>query len=51
LDKSQHVRFTWLVPITDDEAKRADEKGIDALEALFEKTGLAYLDIDRDSVV
>lgn len=51
LDKSQHVRFTWLVPITDDEAKHAAEKGIDALEALFEKTGLAYLDIDRDSVV
>lgn len=46
-----HVRFVWLVPITANEALYVSEHGVEALEELFEKSGIKYLDISRQSVL
>jgi len=46
-----HARFTWLVPVTEDEAIFAGEHGIEPLEELFEKAQLNYLSVNRSSVL
>lgn len=46
-----HIRFTWLVPVTEDEAAYAHEHGIEPLEELFEKAQLNYLNVSRCSVL
>jgi hypothetical protein len=45
------VRFLWLVPITPEELEYKKKRGVDALEATFEKAELNYLDPRRPSVV
>jgi hypothetical protein len=45
------VRFLWLIPITHREREYKKEKGLEVLEAHFEKAAVNYLDPARDSVV
>lgn len=46
-------KLTWLqaIPITDEEAKYAREKGINVLMGIFEKEKIDVLDLKRKSVV
>jgi hypothetical protein len=45
------VHFRWVIPITAEERAYAAERGLDALEQLFEGAGLEYWDPHRASVV
>jgi hypothetical protein len=46
-----HVRFRWLLPITDAEKRYLDEYGLEALEQAFETAKLNFLSPVRTSVV
>jgi len=45
------INFWWLIPITKEELEYKKKKGLDALEEVFEKKGLNYVDVLRKSVV
>lgn len=45
------IRFLWLIPITKEERDYKKEKGIEALECLFERSSFNYTDPFRKSVV
>lgn len=45
------VRFLWLIPITKEEFEYKKVNGLDALENLFEKNKLNYIDALRESIV
>lgn len=45
------IRFLWLIPITPDEIEFKKQRGLEALEARFEKYNFDYLDPSRKSVV
>lgn len=45
------VQFTWLLPITQQEAKFLDAEGLEALESRFQSVRLQPLDVNRVSVV
>ena len=47
----QHVHLYWNLPITLAERNFKAENGLEALEELFEKRGLEYWCVDRNSVV
>jgi len=51
ISKDTHVRFAWLVPITDDEVAYAQEHGVEALEDIFEKAQLNCINVNRCSVL
>lgn len=44
------IKFYWLIPITEDEAKFKEKNGVDKLEELFEVKELNYLDNYRSSL-
>lgn len=46
-----YISFWWLLPITKQEALFAYTNGAEALEELFEKQGIDYLNVNRRSVV
>jgi hypothetical protein len=46
-----HARLLWLLPITERERAFKVERGLDALEARFEESGVGYADPTRSSVV
>ena len=49
--EDRHLHNLWLIPITEPEREYKVAHGWDALETLFEKYGLDYLDASRVSCV
>ena len=45
------ISFRWLLPITKSEALYAQDNGQEALEEIFERVVLDYLDVNRQPVV
>lgn len=45
-----HVRFLWLIPITESEAELVDTDGVEELESRFERRSFDYLDPNRAGV-
>jgi hypothetical protein len=45
------IRFLWLLPITEAEVRFKKQRGLEALEEIFEQHQLSYLDPARMSVV
>lgn len=45
------IRFLWLIPITLSEREFKKARGLNALEESFERSGLKYLDPNRQGVV
>ena len=46
-----YISFWWLVPITNKEADYAEKHGVEALEVIFEKKRIHYVDVKRKSAV
>lgn len=46
-----HIRYLWLVPITDDEAQLVRTQGLEALEARFDAAEVNMVDPSRAPVV
>jgi len=44
------VQFLWLMPIFESESRLRHEKGLEALESLFDANGVEYLDESREPV-
>ena len=44
------VTVLWLLPIHQEEARFAHERGVEALEQLFDAEGIDFLDPSRSSV-
>lgn len=47
---SPTIKFLWIIPITKEELKYKKEKGIEALESIFEEKGLSYINPHRSSL-
>ena len=45
------IRFLWLIPITQQELIIKKEKGLEALENLFQNNNFNYLNFKRNSIV
>ena len=48
---NDHVHFLWLLPITQSEREFCKQHGASALEEAFERAGLEYWQVERESVV
>lgn len=46
-----HIHTFWLLPITDEERELKIKCGVEALETMFEETGLEYWNFNRSSSV
>lgn len=47
----RHVQFTWLLPITEAERALKVDRGVEALESIFDQVGLHFWQVDRESVI
>lgn len=48
---NQSMKFYWLIPITNEELEYKKKYGAEALEDMFEKSGLEYFNPNRKSII